>query len=424
MSQIDNRAIQEKSVSFSLTRMIGPGLLVAAAGIGAGDIVAATIVGANSGLVLLWVVLLAAFLKCVLNEGIGRYQLATGQTALEGWATELPAWIKTYFAIYLVLWTVSVGSALTNACGLGIENLTRGSIPRSWGAVIHAGAGFTSVLVGGFKGFEKLMKVLIGMMFFSMVLCAIVLFRDPGDFFSGLIPTIARTGGASVLSILGGVGGSVTMLAYNYWQREEKMLGPAYVRYIRADIGIAYAFTALFGISVMVISNQAFHVPGVKITDSQAVTKMAETLNTVVGAAGFWVYSLGFWAAVFASLLGVWQSVPYLFADYWGIVRKYTREARDKVTQTNSTPYRIALLYITLAPIPFAFINQPLFIIRTYTIIGSLFIPFLATTLLYMNNRLPKQSMVPRNGRLNNVLLTLALVIFGIVGVNEILARF
>ena len=66
--------------------MIGPGLLVAAAGIGAGDIVSATVAGANQGLVLLWAIILAAFLKCVLNEGIGRYQLATGRTVLEGWA--------------------------------------------------------------------------------------------------------------------------------------------------------------------------------------------------------------------------------------------------------------------------------------------------------------------------------------------------
>jgi hypothetical protein len=126
---------------------------------------------------------------------------------------------------------------------------------------------------------------------------------------------------------------------------------------------------------------------------------------------------------VFASLLGVWQSVPYLFADYWGAVRKYPPEVREKVAQTNSTPYRLALLYITLTCMPFAFMNQPLFIIRPYTIIGSLFIPFLAGTLLYMNNRLPKESGVPRNGRLNNLLLTVALVIFGIVGVNEIVAR-
>jgi hypothetical protein len=106
------------------------------------------------------------------------------------------------------------------------------------------------------------------------------------------------------------------MLAYNYWIREEKMVGPRWVKYIRADITIAYVFTALFGIAVMSIANQAFHTTGTQITNATAVTRMAQTLGATIGP-------IGFWAAVFASLLGVWQSVPYLFADFWGLIRRY-----------------------------------------------------------------------------------------------------
>src|SRR5262245_54188413 len=65
MSVVNNKVQEQTAIEFSLAKMIGPGLLVAAAGIGAGDIVSATIAGANNGLVLLWVIFLAAFLKCV-----------------------------------------------------------------------------------------------------------------------------------------------------------------------------------------------------------------------------------------------------------------------------------------------------------------------------------------------------------------------
>ena len=65
-----------------------------------------------------------------------------------------------------------------------------------------------------------------------------------------------------------------------------------------------------------------------------------------------------------------------------------------------------------------------LVIIRTYTIIGSLCIPFLGATLLYLNNRFPTTSGVPRNSALNNALLALSLIVFGIVGVQEVLVRF
>jgi Mn2+/Fe2+ NRAMP family transporter len=402
-------------------RLIGPGLLVAAAGIGAGDIVSATMAASAHGLSLLWVVAVAAFLKCFLNEGIARWQLATGLTAIEGWSLYLPLWVRVYFAVYLVIWTVSVSAALTSAAGLGIANLTNGAVARSWGAVAHAVAGGTLVLAGGFKAFERVMKALIATMFFSIVTCAAFTFHDPGAVARGLfVPVIPPGGGASVLSVLGGIGGSIAMLAYNYWLREQKMAGPGWLRFVRADVAIAYLFTAVFGMSIMIVANQAFHVAGVPITNAQAVTKMAETLGATIGRVGFYAYSVGFWAAVSASLLGVWQSIPYLFADYYGLMRKYPRERREQLTVVTSVPYRLGLLFITSVPIAFAFIDQPLFIIRTFTIVGSLFIPFLAATLLYLNNyRIPVESGIPRNSGWTNAVLVVALALFAVVGASE-----
>jgi Mn2+/Fe2+ NRAMP family transporter len=400
---------------------IGPGLLVAAAGIGAGDIVASTLAASRHGLALLWVVALAAGLKAVLNEGIARWQLATDTTALEGWSTHLPRWVQWYFGLYLLLWTVSVSAALTSACGLAVATLSGGAIARPWGAVAHALAGGALVAAGGFAGFERIMKVLIGTMFFTMLGCAALMLRDPAALLRGLlVPTIPAGDAGSVLSVLGGVGGSIAMLAYNYWMREERMGGPQWIGFVRRDIATAYVFTALFAAAVMVVATQAFHAPGVAITNAQAVTRMAETLDATIGAAGFYAYAVGFWAAVFASLLGVWQSLPYLFADYYGLLRGMPRQARAGITSVKSRPYRLALLLITTVPLPFAFIDQPLFIIRTFTIVGSLFIPFLAGTLLYLNNvKIPAASGVPANSALTNAVLLLAMVVFAAVGAAE-----
>jgi Mn2+/Fe2+ NRAMP family transporter len=329
--------------------------------------------------------------------------------------------VRAYFAAYLLVWTVSVSAALTSACGLGMANLTGGAVPRAWGAVAHAVAGGTIVLLGGFRGFERVMKVLIATMFFAIVACALFTFRDPAAGVRGLlVPRVPEGGGGSFLSVLGGIGGSIAMLAYNYWLREEQMAGARWLRYVRADIAIAYAFTALFGMSVMIVANQAFHASGVTITNAQAVTRMAETLGAIVGPAGFYAYAIGFWAAVFASLLGIWQSIPYLCADCYGLFRGRSPAERERITQVTSTPYRLALLFITAVPIPMAFIDQPLVVIRTFTIVGSLFIPFLAATLLYLNNcRIPAGGSVARNSMLTNAVLVFALVLFAVVGASE-----
>jgi Mn2+/Fe2+ NRAMP family transporter len=206
--------------------------------------------------------------------------------------------------------------------------------------------------------------------------------------------------------------------------REEGISGPGFLGYVRADVGTAYLFTAVFGISVMLTANQAFFVTGVRISDAQAVPKMAEMLGRILGPFGFYAYSVGFWAAVFASLLGGWQIVPYLLADFYGVVKKLPAHRRRELTQVSSLPYRVALVFITLAPMPFAFVGRPLVIIVTYTIVGSLFVPFLAATLLHLNNRVAWTAAVPRNHWATNVLLVLILALFVAVGTQEIVNLF
>lgn len=411
-----------KAAPTSVWKLAGPGLVVAAAGIGSGDVVSATVGGANYGVVLLWCIAVGAFFKFVLSEGIARWQLATGTTVVEGWADHLPAWVSTYFGLYLIVWTIAVSAALTNATGLGIANLSGGRVSQPWGAVLHSLVGCGFVLLGGYAGFEKLMKVLVGVMAFSILVCAVLTFRDPVGTLEGLVfPIVPAGSGRQVLSIIGGVGGSITILSYNYWMREERLEGPAYLRYVRGDVAIAYLFTAIFGMSIMLIANQAFFITGVRITDAQAVSKMADMLGEILGGFGVYAYSIGFWAAVFASLLGVWQSIPYLYADFWAIVTRQSAATRAEAVKVTSTPYRLALLFITVAPLPFAFLGRPIQVIVTYTIVGSLFIPFVAATLLYLNNRVRWSSTVPRNHWTTNVVLLLILALFIVVGAQEVM---
>ena len=52
------------------------------------------------------------------------------------------------------------------------------------------------------------------------------------------------------------------------------------------------------------------------------IVGLAGQLETTLGPAGRWIFLAGAWAAVFSSLLGVWQSVPYVFADFVGMHRR------------------------------------------------------------------------------------------------------
>jgi Mn2+/Fe2+ NRAMP family transporter len=209
------------------------------------------------------------------------------------------------------------------------------------------------------------------------------------------------------------------MLSYNYWMREEGMRGSGFLSYVRGDVAIAYLFTAIFGSSIMLIANDAFFTAGVALRDAEAVPRMAAALGAVLGEFGRLAFSVGFWAAVFASLLGVWQSVPYLYADFYGIIKKVPLDERAAMVKVTSTPYRLALAWISLVPIPFAFTGRPIQIVVTYTIVSSFFVPFVAATLLYLNNRVPWTGPVPKNSLITNLLLVAILVLFAVVGFQE-----
>ncbi|MDB6149442.1 MAG: hypothetical protein JWQ44_890 [Chthoniobacter sp.] len=402
-------------------KWFGPGIIMATSGIGASDIITATVGGATHGLALLWALTLGGFFKFVLSEGLARWQLATGSTALEGWARHLPRWVLMLFAGYLVLWAVAVSGALISGCGLAIENITRGAVPRTWGGLAQAIFAFALIWSAHTGMFTRVMKPLIVVMFVSIVTCAVLTFQEPAAVLRGLfVPTIPSGGGTYVLSLIGGIGGSLTLLSYNYLLRDQGKVDACNLRAVRIDLATAYIFTAIFGLSVMLIANRVFHSAGVAITDREAVSRMAGALAALTGAAGFYIYSIGFSAAVLASLVGVWQTIPSVFADCYSLLRRMSPDQRLAATQLGAVPYRAALLFMALASVPFAFLGRPLLIVVAFTVLGSLFIPFLAATLLYLNNRVAFPAPLRPNRLATNVVLGLIVVLFAIVGVIEV----
>lgn len=68
---------------------IGPGLIIAAAIVGSGELIATTKVGAEAGYGLLWLILFGCVIKSFLQIEFGRFSIVQGKTSLDG-LNELP----------------------------------------------------------------------------------------------------------------------------------------------------------------------------------------------------------------------------------------------------------------------------------------------------------------------------------------------
>src|SRR5690606_24122421 len=101
--------------------MIGPGLLLAATGVGSGDLATGGIAGSLLGTAVLWAVVVGALLKFVVTEGLTRWQLATGETLLEGAVRRIGPVVLWFFLPYLFLWSFFVGSAQVSASGVTLH---------------------------------------------------------------------------------------------------------------------------------------------------------------------------------------------------------------------------------------------------------------------------------------------------------------
>jgi len=404
---------------------LAPGLLVAATGVGAGDLVTNSIVGSTVGLTVLWGAALGAVMKWTASEGIARWQMATGTTLLEGWIAQLGGWVRWCFLGYFVLWSFAVGSALVNGCGVAGTALFPIGDPATskviWG-IVHSLVGLALVWFGGFKLFERAMALCIGLMFVTVLLTAIFCRPDWSAAFAGLfVPSIPAAGGHHLLAVVGGVGGTVTLLSYGYWISEVGREGRSGLRASRLDLAAGYTLTAFFGLAMIVVGSKITLDEGSGAAD--LAERLAEQLELTLGPAGRWIFLLGFWGAVFTSLLGVWQGAPYLFADWRSLARGEDAATRRQIDLDQTTDYRLWLLAIALVPLVSLGLSVKV-VQYAYAVLGGFFMPFVAGTLLVMNNRTDWIGRDFKNGWLVNLLLALTLVFFAYVGGLELVEQF
>jgi Mn2+/Fe2+ NRAMP family transporter len=398
----------------NIFQIIGPGILVAATGVGAGDLATAAFTGSKLGLSILWVVIFGSFLKFVLNEGLARWQLATGTTFLEGSLHHFGLTAQYTFLLYFLVWSFMVAAALMSACGVALHALfpifTDPSQGKIYFGILQSLLGILIVRLGGYKLFEKIMRFCIGLMFLTVMVTAVVINPDWGQTFTGIfVPIVPLSSGEGLswtIALMGGVGGTVTILCYGYWIREEGRTKVSDIKICRVDLVSGYIMTALFGLSMVIIGST------IKIEGKGAllVVRLAEQLAIHLGIIGKWAFLIGAWGAIFSSLLGVWQSVPYLFSDIIFRIKSNPTSLNQNLN-TNSLLYRGYLYALAIIPIFgmwVGFANMQ----KLYAIVGALFMPILSITLLVLMGRAKWVGAEYKNKPLTNVVLMLILLFF------------
>jgi hypothetical protein len=173
------------------------------------------------------------------------------------------------------------------------------------------------------------------------------------------------------------------------------------------DLGVGYLMTGVFGVAMLVIASRT----PASGSGSGLLVSLGESLGQTLGPIGKWAFLIGAWAAIASSLLGVWQAVPYLFADFVSRRAAAGGPRDEEVPLTKTWAYRGYLIGLAVVPIPLLFQKFET-AQQYYAVFGATFIPALAALLLFMNGR---RSWVgeSRNGVWSVGALLAALCVFG-----------
>ncbi|OLZ56209.1 Nramp family divalent metal transporter [Amycolatopsis keratiniphila] len=406
-------------------RQVGPGIMAAATGVGAGDLVATMVAGSRFGYTLLWAVLVGTIFKLALAEAVGRWHLTSGRTILSGWRT-LGIWALIYFGIYAVIWGFVYGATAMSASGLPLNALFPAISVRYW-AMICGLLGFALVWFGRYAIIEKLMTVLVGVMFVTVVGTAILVVPNFAELFKGAVPTLPDGSLVYVLGLVGGVGGTITMAAYGYWTLAKGWRSSKWLPMMRTDNAVGYVMTGIFVIAMLIVGAEL--LLGQKIiSGDKGLLFLGDTLAADYGQWARIPFLIGFFAVSFTSVIGVWHGVSLLFADWWRLLRlpkdvTESVETYEKKAGERSVAYRGYVLWLTFPPMALLFLDQPFQLTVVYGVLGALFMPFLAATLLVLLNT----SRVPREGRsrwLSNGLLSICLAMFAYLAYTEVVKFF
>ena len=207
-------------------RRIGPGLILASAIVGSGELIATTVLGAENGYTLLWLILLSCVIKTVVQAELGRYTVGTGETALEAF-DRVPgprfrvSWVVWLWFLMVVVTLLTIG-AMIGAIGEVLQMLAP-SIPiNAWVWMIAAGT--IALLMIGRYGFVE--KVCVGLVvsFTALTVSSAFLLGSRPEYFSwasvldGLSFHMPEGGLLTAVAVFGITGVGATELAmYPYW---------------------------------------------------------------------------------------------------------------------------------------------------------------------------------------------------------------
>jgi Mn2+/Fe2+ NRAMP family transporter len=323
----------------ALRAAIGPGLLMAGAAVGVSHLVQSTRAGAEFGLLLLPLVLLACLFKYPFLEFGPRYAAATGENLLIGYR-RIGRWALGLFAL-ITFGTMFIIQAVVTVVTAGLAGLVFGLDASP--AAISAGILVACMLllaIGNYRALDLAMKMIIAALAVSTV-AAVALAVGGQPEWSAIVgieqaPQLWTAAGfAFLLALLGWMPIPLDVAAWHsLWTLERaRETGQApTVRNAVVDFRIGFIGATLLAAAFLLLGAVLMYASGLSFADS-AVGFSGQLVNLYAGTLGEWsrpLIAVAALSVMFSTTLAVTDAYPRVLSALFAAARYGADDPRAK----------------------------------------------------------------------------------------------
>ena len=415
--------IQEPPKSFGeIIKLIGPGLILASSIVGSGELIATTVLGAEMGYTLLWLVVLSCVIKIVVQNELGRYAIGTGETTLEAF-DHVPGprfrvgWMVWCWFLMVMFTLMQVGGMLGGIAEVMNRMLAlsadSGTSITMWVWIINF---FTIVLLigGRYAVVEKTAMGLVVTFTLLTVSCAVLLLKLPqyfswSDVMYGLSFHPPAGGLATAVAVFGITGvGATELVMYPYWCIEK-----GYARYAgpREEspewVQRAFGWIKVMGVDVLnsmiiyTFATIAFYILGAGVLNgmglvpqgSEMVATLSNLYTETLGAWSLPLFLAGAVAVLYSTVFASTAAHCRVFADFIGMLGVYDRHNYALRLKTT----RIFVVILLFVPsMYFMFVKEPVLMVKIGGIAQASMLPLIGFATVYLRYKRMPPKIAPK----------------------------
>lgn len=400
-----------------IARFLGPGLILASSIVGSGELIATTVLGAENGYILLWLIVLSCLVKTVVQNELGRYAIATGRTTLEAF-NDVPgprlkvSWLAWMWCVMVSFTLFQVGAMLGGISE--ILNRAFPTVPLTAFVWLLAAVSVVLLIAGRYWLVEKIAMGLVVSFTALTVSCCFLLFKLPqyfdwGEVLHGLTFQPPEGGLGTAVAAFGITGvGATELVMYPYWCIEKGYAqyagkheqSSAWTRRALGWIRVM-GFDVLFSMVIYTFATVAFYFLGAGVLKGMGLvpegSEMVQVLSSIytetLGSWSLGLFMVGAFAVLYSTVFASTAAHCRVWADFVGMLGVYDKSNY----KLRLRAVRVFVVLLLVVPcLYFMWIREPVLMVKIGGIAQAIMLPVIGGFALFLRYKRMPRNVLPK----------------------------